>query len=152
MNKIVRYRIDEISEVAFERMEKGDNFSIVGDDCEVTMTMDIKILPDSSQVRFSFDITYTDKRDREKLMLFKAITDFGVLDFSKTFELKSDNTYDMPLDFLNQAISIAIGSIRGMLVKRNEASYLGKIYLPIYNPAELIGSLVTKTPQAEHSK
>ena len=141
MSKLVRYKIDEIVEVKFERTDKENNFSLPGDECEVTLTLGIQIMPESSQIGFHFDITYFDKRDREKLLFYKAQSKFGIWDFPNTFEIKPDNSYDLPTDFLTQALSISIGAIRGMLIKLNEGTYLDKIYLPIFNPLDFINNL-----------
>ena len=136
MEKVVRYRIAKIGLPEYSLNEKP-NYSITGDDCEVTMNLGIATLREEQQLRIDLRARYIDKRTQEELSDFKVDFYFSILDFENTFSYMNDRV-NIPDGLLLDAMSITIGTARGMLVIRNEETYLSEIYLPIYNVLDLL--------------
>jgi hypothetical protein len=139
MNKIIKYRIKRISRLVYN-LEKKENFKILGEDCEINTHLALKFVIPESEIGLVLNITYTDKRDRQKLLYFSVEVIFHVDNYNESFNVNGTNV-SIPDNFFGDMISVSLGAARGMLVELNHGTYLEMTYLPIFNTADILAGI-----------
>ncbi len=139
MSKIIKYRIDRITKLGYEIAEK-DGFQIPGEDCEVNLQLGSKFAIPESEIGLILRITYTDKRDKQKLLTFSMEVIFKVDNYIETLDVV-ENKVTIPDNFLADMLSVAIGAARGMLVELNNGTYLERTYVPVFNVGDILAGI-----------
>lgn len=139
MSKIIKYRIDRITKLGYE-IEKKDHFQIPGEDCEINLRLASKFVVPESEIGLMLFITYTDKRDKQKLLTFSMEVIFKVDNYTETFNVV-ENKVTIPDNFLADMLSVSIGAARGMLVELNHGTYLERTYVPVFNIADILAGI-----------
>lgn len=147
MEKTVQYKINKISQVEYWINPKSD-LVITDHGCDVTMNLSLTLLRETQEVNLTVSVQYYEKTTGEELSRFAAEFFFHVLDYDAAFNFQSGKM-NIPDGFLLDANAIAVGSVRGMLVLLNKGSFLENVYLPIFNPLELLNSFKAQQTRTE---
>jgi len=146
MEKVLQYKLTNITSLEYKIVDKETGFFIPDDVCEVNSSLTLNFMDQTEEVIFLYTVKYVDKRSMEDLMHFQAKIVFRVIDFNNAFS-KHNNIVNVPDVLLHSLIPIVIGAVRGMLALKNKGTYLQEIYLPIFNTADIVEGIKLQVTQ-----
>jgi hypothetical protein len=136
----LQYTIKHISVLEYRITEKGPEYAISADACQLNADITMHFNTHAEEVIFHYLIRYTDKRSEEELMIFRIKMIFRIVDFKKAFPKKGEDLTVSEAVLLN-FVRLVTGAARGMMALQNKGSYLQDIYLPVHNDMEVVHAL-----------
>jgi hypothetical protein len=143
----IHYRVYKMSRLSYSIAEKPDGFKIDRDNCQFMLTLGLTRPSDFDGFILVCDIEGVDKDTHESLLEFRTASWFEVQKAKEVIKLEEDNTFSIPDGLLLDAISVAVGATRGMLVLSNAGTYLNDAVLPIFDSFKLLKALKDASPK-----
>ena len=129
----ISFRLIKIETLQFAVL--SDN--AIGDAYNVNSGFEFGISSDKTKIRCKGEFVFV-SLEGNPIMKLETACHFGIL-LSDVERLKQeDNTYKIPVGFLQHLAMIVVGTARGILFAKTENTAVNQLYLPLINLTDAI--------------
>ena len=104
---------------------------------EMTVDTELSFIPSTDRTNIRSIVTLKYKQEHDLLMILELACFFRIAPEGWS-EMKKDNQWKVPVDFVRHIGTIVIGTARGVLHTKTEGTVLNACILPPINVAELV--------------
>jgi len=143
-NKEVNIQLLKVIEIEsflnFDALNSIKDFNVDHMELEIEMNIDVREEVDQVILAMMIKYYYPSENTKVELLILKTSNVFQVVDVKEFFSKYTTNVVDK-FGILPNLLSVALGTLRGIIVVRTVGTILENHPLPMLNPVELCRNL-----------
>ncbi len=149
----IRFKLDNVQLMEFFE-HNYENYGLTPEDVkngELQHSVGLNLDPEQENIHFKIRMTYSKTApDTNKIKLLAIETEhiFKCPDFTNSFPSRTDDTIDIPPDFMVELLKIAFYGTRGMLFAQINNPEYKKIVFPLIDLSRILKNLYQKKKKA----
>ena len=117
----------------------NEEFLKIGLGLKITHNIDDEIIG----IHLNIIYDYINEDDHKiKLIEFKGLFEYKINDLKNIISDNSNGGINIPNVILETIIGLSISSSRGIIIAKTAGSFLNKLYLPLFNPSDIVKNLL----------